>query len=81
MINADVKKHSRETEDLTLTNEICSICMQARVTSSPSRMDCEGSFKDGLKTHVLKPPVQRDANKPCRSYLITTRKCAPSLTA
>jgi len=82
VINADVKAvRVKPTISLTSTNENHSICMTVRVMASPSRMDCEGSFKDGLKTHILNPLVERDANKPSRSYLITTRKCALSLTA
>lgn len=81
-INADGKAaRVKLTISLTSANENPSICMTVRVMAPPSRTDCEGSFKDGLKTHILNPPVQRDANKPYRSYLITTRKCAPSLTA
>lgn len=81
-INADGKAvRVKPTISLTSTNENPSICMTVRVMAPLSRTDCEGSFKDGLKTHILNPPVQRDANKPYRSYLITTRKCAPSLTA
>lgn len=65
------KSRSCETDDLTHINQ----------WESQHLHDREGSFKDDLKTHILNPPVQRDANKPYRSYLITTRKCAPSLTA
>lgn len=72
-INADVKAvRVKPTISLTSTNENPSICMTVRVMAPPSRMDCEGSFKDGLKTHILNPLVERDANKPYRSYLITT---------
>lgn len=53
---------------------------EARVTTSPSRTDCEVHSKMSWK-HTSSKHQYRDANKPYRSYLITTRTCALSLTA